>query len=319
MKTLDRNLLAASRRAAIDGLVIENPRSSAAHAAFDLLIEHGLLRDGMGKRCVLLVGPSQSGKSTILESYAAIHNTAEARDRGEIPVLHVTLEANVTRKGLAQNILEAVEEHGLEAGSDRGSETVLLKRVRTCLKACKVKLLILDEFHHLLHSESERLASSVGETIKRLLIKGVCPIVLSGVETARLPLDRNIQLRQRAEPAIELAPLRPQSPEDVDLLAPFLRAFCEGMSEVAGIENAMTLLDLEVVANMITVTGGVLGAVCNLIKGAVVVATVAGRSHLTRDDLDIAAQRYFVDPAPREEKKENPFRRPTAMLQLALE
>ncbi|MDB5433342.1 MAG: hypothetical protein JWP35_4458 [Caulobacter sp.] len=288
------NMSAAARRAAIDDIVIENPRATAAHSVFDYLQEHAGLRASKSKRCVLLTGPTQSGKSTILESYVARHNTADSLASGQVPVLHVTLDANVTRKGLAENILEAIEDFGVATGSESGSETALMRRARHYLRILGVKLLILDEFHHLVHSESNKLASSVGETIKRMLIKGVCPIVLSGIEDAKRPFNANHQLTQRSEPCIELKPLNVEQPADAEFFMKFLAGFLIEVERVTGITNARSLFEGDIPEMISETTSGVLGAACNLIKAGVSVATLAGRNHIAIEDLIVATDQNFV-------------------------
>ncbi len=294
MSSLDNNHVAARIRADLDAIVIENPRASAAHGVFDYLIEHSERYSTGGKRCVLMTGPTQSGKSTIIESYAARLNTPDLREKRQIPVLHVVLEANISRKGLAQNILEALEELGIQAGTSSGSETILLRRVRAYLKAAGVKLLVLDEFQHVVHSDNDRVANSVGETIKRMLIKGVCPIVMCGIRGAERPFKTNSQLAQRAEPAIALSPIEACDPADAEFYMEFLASYLLQVEDVAGIENATSLLNDTTPSMIVEVANGVLGAACNLIKGAVTLAVRDGRYHITGDDLALATDRYFI-------------------------
>lgn len=286
--------LAASRRALADSVVIDNPRARVAHATFDFLVEHGKLRASGSKRAVLLAAPSQTGKSTILNSYAERKNTPAARKQRRIPVLVVTLEANVTRKGLAQNILEAMEEHGYQTGSNSGSETILLQRVRCYLAEARVELLILDEIHHLIHSENQKFAKSVSETIKRMLIKGICPIVLAGTEDARRLPEANSQLMQRCEPPIDLKPLKITNPKDAELFMCFLRDYIAELEKVGAVRGTPELGSDEIAARILEVSQGVLGAACNLIKDAIHLATLAGRDVITHEDLSIATDRSFV-------------------------
>jgi len=286
--------LAAHRRAILDEIVIDHPAKARAHEQFDFVVEHARHREGAGKLCVPLIGPSQSGKSTIVESYMKQKNTPDDVANRKIHVLHVTLEANVTRKGLAQNILESFEDHGFETGFNRGSETALLARVRKYLNYAEVKLLVLDEFHHLVNSENQRVADSVGETIKRLLIKGVCPIVLSGVgDAARRPL-KNVQLQQRAMPTIDLRPYSLLDQNDVVEYSRFLMLYLRQFEEKGIVSNATAIVQGDVPSCIVEVTNGVLGATCNLLKEAVRIMTYNGRNHFERCDLADAADLNFV-------------------------
>ena len=288
------HLAAARLRAKLDAVLVDNLRVRHAHAVFDFLVEHGRAQAGGPTRCVLLTGPSQSGKSTILKPYAAARNTPQALDAGRIPVLLVDLKPAITTKGLAQNILDAMARHGFTTGSLNGSESVLLSRVDKLLGAAGVELLILDEFHHIQNIESRKTAWLVAETIKLFLIEGKCPVVLSGIETAKAPFLKNRQLSQRAEPPIELHPLKVTSREDRVLFAEFLKAYVAEVERLSDLANLVRLLDAATAACIHEVSGGVLGAACNLIKAAVCTAVADGRDHLAASDFERAADRYFV-------------------------
>ena len=287
-------LEAARVRSQLDAIVIDNPRARQAHQVFDFLIAHGEHQGSAPKRCVLLSGPSQSGKSTILKPYVERQNTPERLEAGEIPVLFVDLKPAITTKGLAQGILEAIARHGFTTGSLVGSETVLLTRVDRLLEAAKVKLLIIDEFHHIQNIESRKIAWLVAETIKLFLIQGKCPIVLSGIETARTPFLENRQLAQRAEPPIELHKLAAESREDRRLFAEFVKGFMVEAERITRFTNMARLLDAECAAHLHEISHGVLGAAVNLIKAAIQLAVEDGRDHLAHPDLCVAGDRYFV-------------------------
>lgn len=220
MTRRDLSRLAASRRAAMDAIFIPTPRTAEAHEQFHFLMDHAAEGSG-SKLCVLLVAPSQSGKSRVIETFAEQMNTAEKLAQRHIPVLHVTLHAEVTRKGLAQDILIALQRFGYETGAMKGSEPEMWERVYRYLRAAGVKLLVLDEIHHV-KSTTAAMARSVGECIKHALLEGPCPIVLSGIYTAELPFKANEQLQQRAIPSIDLRRFRSNIPSDLDLFIEFL-------------------------------------------------------------------------------------------------
>ena len=285
---------AAHVRSQLDAIVVDNPRARQAHDVFDFLVAHGEHQGLAPKRCVLLSGPSQSGKSTILKPYVERRNTPERLDAGEIPVLFVDLKPAITTKGLCQCILEAIGRHGYTTGSLISSESVLLSRVDRLLSAARVKLLIIDEFHHIQNIESRKTAWLVAETIKLFLIQGRCPIVMSGIETARTPFLENRQLSQRAEPTIELHRLSAANREDRQLFAEVLRSFVASAEPIAGLSNLRRLFDAETAACVHEISQGVMGAALNLIKAAIQLTVEAGRGHLTGDDLGLAGDRYFV-------------------------
>lgn len=233
---------AARRIARADALTIGNPRAERAHQTFDMMRAQREQGSDRGLRGFLIVGPTQSGKSKILRTYQERANTAEALEAGRIPVLMVTLTANQTRKGLAQDILRAFEPFGYLAPWKSGSETVLLDRVRAYMQARQVELLILDEFQHLVHSERQEVNISVSETIKWLLIESIVPVVMSGIQDAWRPVRANAQLAHRCEAPLELNPLDPANEADRGLFASFLSSYLYELERGSIAENATHLL-----------------------------------------------------------------------------
>jgi Cdc6-like AAA superfamily ATPase len=279
-------LSTAARRAAMDGIVIESPRVRLAHEKFDSLVEHAALSEE--RRCIALLAPSQSGKTTIINSYVRRLNTIDALDAGEIPALKVTLQANITRRQFAQDILFAFERHGYNAMIETGTEAQLLRRAVNYLQDRKVRILFLDEFHHLVHSDNRKVVMSVSETVKHLLITGSCPIVVAGLHDARKPFDANRQLAHRAEAHLELLPLDPMSPKDRQMFRNFLSDYLEKADQLAVAEGLPNLLRDDVPACIWEVSRGVLGAACNLIKAAVQVAAQRGQGLIEREHLVVA-------------------------------
>lgn len=281
-------------RAAMDAVVVDNPRAEQAHDRFRYLIAHGKAQGEGPKRGQLLVGPSQSGKSTIINTFADAMNTPDRLEAGEIPVLNVILRANISTKGLAQNILEKMAKHGFYTGAYSGSENELSERAYKSLKEAKVELLVLDEIHHLNNIEKQKSAWAVGEMIKLFLIDGCCPVVLSGIETAKTPFLENRQLSQRSEAALELQKLDIGRADDRTLFAQFMADYLPAVQKASGVGRLVTLLDRETITSLHKVTDGVLGAACNLIKAAAVNALLAQRQQLEAEDLARAVEDGFI-------------------------
>jgi hypothetical protein len=303
----DRNSFAGCVRSQLDNIVVDYPRTHEAHGVFDRLRTHALRQGTKPKRCVQMIGPSHAGKTTIMDTYVAIHNTPEALEQRKIPIFHVKPDANLTRKGMTENILETFEDYGFKAPPMSGSETTLLRRMRTNLKASRVQLLVIDDFHHVVHSDTKHVNYSVSETIKGLLIKGVCPIVMVGVEEAREPLLLNPQLALRAEPTIELSALDIDNSEDKRLIMKFMAAYLTKIETLGVIRNVKTAYEKNTLTMIFKATDGIIGRACNLIKDAITIAIKDGRDHLTVDDLALATDLIFIAMGLTG-SKENPFR-----------
>lgn len=302
----DRVEAAGLRVAAADKIIIPNQRAQAAHQRFDFMRARARNPSYRGASGCLLVGPTQSGKSTVLQTYRDRLNAPERLEKGRIPALMVTLTAHQTRKGLAQDILRAIDGFGYATLWWRGTEAVLLDRVQTYVRKLGVEILMLDEFHHLVDSDRDTVAKSVAETVKWLLIEAVAPVVMSGVEAARRPLLANPQLAARCEPAIELTPLDPEKTDDRRLFRDFISDYLDEFEALGLARHATSLLRQPDVPDCIHESaGGVLGEACNLLKQALALAVLNGRAEIVREDLEEAQEsrrRAFDPPRP------NPFR-----------
>jgi hypothetical protein len=294
----DFHSLAARKRAAADQIVVENDRAELVRERVRYLVEHARHNNGGCALGTLIVGPRQTGKSTILRTISSELNRPEAIDAGELPALFVTLDEQVTRKQLAQNIASALEDHGFNAGPfDRKregrTEAEVFRRLRIQLSALKCKLLILDEFHQIKNVDSQKVAFSVGEAIKRFLIAGVCPVVMSGLEDAREPFTTNEQLAKRCLDEIYFKPLQVQEAADAELFIAFLKSYLAELQARGILNNTRDLLAGSVSGGIFLVTEGVLGDACNLIKYAMDECTLSGRDRVSLADLSLATKKYF--------------------------
>jgi hypothetical protein len=294
----NNNALAARRRAAADAIVVDNERTQLVRDRVRYMIEHANNKLGGTTLGQVVVGLPQSGKTTILRSIANELNTSAAQAAGQLPALLVTLDEEVTRKQLAQNILEALEDHGFLSGPTQRrregkTETELLRKVRLHLRAIRCRILMLDEFHQIRHRDSKRVAYSVGESIKRMLNAGICPVLVCGLQEARLPFDANPQLSKRSLEPITLEKLNALHSQDAELFMCFLEDYLTEL-EVRGIVRCATdLLAGTVPAGILLVTDGVLGDACNFIKHAIDEATWAGRDRIARVDLSTVVKKHF--------------------------
>lgn len=286
---------AARRVAAADQILVEHPRVCEANETFDRMRAYAAQRTGRGTTGFLMVAPPQTGKSTIIHAYSGKLNTEEALAEGRIPAMVVTLQANQTRKGLAQDILKGFEKHGLETGWKSGTEATLLDRAQTYIRKRQTEIVFLDEFHHLVHSDNKSVATSVAETIKWLLIEAVVPVVMSGIEDAWKPIRANTQLAMRCEKPLEMKRLDVMDAADRKLFAGFLTRYLVEFETRKIAPNATSLLKFPGVPDMIQeVSGGVLGRACNLIKEALFLAVLDGREEIDPSDLAVATERKFV-------------------------
>jgi len=145
------------------------------------------------------------------------------------------------------------------------------------------------------HSDNKSVAASVAETIKWLLIEAVVPVVMSGIEDAWKPIRANSQLAMRCEKPLEMKKLDVRDATDRKLFGGFLARYLVEFEKRKIASNATRLLQLPGIPDMIQeVSGGVLGRACNLLKEALFLAVLDGRSEIDPGDLAVATERKFV-------------------------
>lgn len=251
-------------------IFIENPRVQQAHNVMERLCQRSLNDAVIEKSCAALIGPSQSGKTSTIRSFVERKNTLEAIKDHQIPVLHLVIGSNITRKGFLQEALIAMEDYDIATLPKSGTESILLHRFCVALRALNVQLLVVDECHHIKRGSDGRYAYDVGEMLKSILLRGACSILLAGVgEDAEAPFRHNEQLALRALRRLDFSPLRASVPEDHELFQNFVVDMLMEMSDRGLINNAEALATRENLYALHQASSGVVGRVCRLFRLAV--------------------------------------------------
>jgi hypothetical protein len=306
--------LAEERVAKMMKIVVAHPRLLEAHASMDMMVAHAKHSVGSDKQCMPLIAPSNSGKSTILKSYVTKKNTPEALAEGRIPALHVTLKASVSKKGIVQDILYKLEKFGgHDTNPETGNEGVLIERTLKYLEHASVEILILDEFHHVVLSETEKKANAVGEVVKGMLIEGPCPIVLAGTEKAWQPFKTNEQLVRRAIPPVLLEKLSIARKEDRTVFGKFMGQYFTSMEEQGVATNAKSLILGDVPVELMEASSGIFGTGCKILVESVRIMTRDGRHELFPEDLARATDSLVLSGVC----GSNPFRSGARGMQVA--
>lgn len=306
MRNLDREEVAADLVSKMETIVVEHPQMVEAEARIDSMILHARRNPERDKQCMPLIAPSGCGKSTILKNKVNKLNSRKGVPEGHIPALYVTLKPTVGRKSLSQDILYELERvSGRATHPDQGNENVLLERTRNYLKEiAHCELLIVDEFHHVLNSETDKTKELVGEKLKWLLVTGPCPIVVAGTEKAEAPFRANTQLLRRAVPGIALSPLDKSCKTDRDWFYKFFGRYLKSMEELGIAANAPSFVHGPTLSYLLDASGGVVGIGCKILAYAIREMALAGRCDLLEDDFSNACDFLVLGASVRS----NPFK-----------
>ncbi|MEP3145550.1 TniB family NTP-binding protein [Qipengyuania citrea] len=221
---------------------------------------------------MLVVGPSNNGKSTIAEKFQRQHprRVSEERDRHIFPVLSVQMMPDVTAPRLYAQLLDALGSPlGNIRKTDRRNALTL-----NLMRACGVRLLVIDELHNLLCGSSSRQREILG-LIRYLGNELRIPIVALGTKDAWLALRLDDQLENRFQPL--LLSKWGDDAETGRLLASFETVI--PLRERSG-------LGLPALRRVIVERSeGLIGEMHQLLSSAAAHALAEGRERIEREDL----------------------------------
>jgi len=234
-------------------------------------------------QCIILEGCPGAGKSTLVKSYAAACSRHETPSGTKVPVFYVETPSPATVKGMAARLLQALGDPAASYGTLWSMNARLVHFIQTC----EVQMIILDDFHHLIDTETNRVLGKVSDWLKVLIKEAQIPFLVVGVEgTARRILDANAQLSRLFAIRETLHPFRWDSgqPETIQEFMMFV-TFAE---QLIGVQLTTDLPREELLYRMYYATEGVVGNVMNLLRYAVALAPQQEAETLTLEVLTAA-------------------------------
>ena len=266
---------------------IAHDRAQAALARLD-----ALLRDGPGQirpPNILLAGPTNNGKSWIIERFVRSHATPGGEDAECLPVVAMQMptEPMVTRfyAALLAHLGAPVPRGGPSARKPEMEQLAL--RV---LRGVGARVLVIDELHNMLAGTR----TTRGEFLNLLRWLGNelrLPLVGVGTRDAWLAIRTDPQLENRFEPFV-LPPWRP-GPDAARLL--------QGFATLLPLRRPFDLRGAELVRGVIARTGGTIGEVAALLRAGAEAAIQGGEECITPGVLARAA---YLGPAERRQSVE---------------
>jgi type II secretory pathway predicted ATPase ExeA len=222
---------------------------------------------------LLLVGPTNNGKSMIIEKFRRTHAPISHPDREEIPVLVAQMpsEPSVTR--FYTSLLAAL---GAPLRA-RYRIAELEQLVLHLLRETSVRMLVIDELHNILGGRSDarreflNLLRYLGNELR-------IPLVGAGTRDAYLAIRADDQLENRFAPLI----LPRWKPDDdaCSLLASFAASF--------PLQRPSTIASTEMCEYLLTRSEGTIGELASLLADAAVAAIESGEEAINRRTLLLA-------------------------------
>lgn len=281
-----------------DGRIIYHPRFQELHTRItDCLaatVEYG------EPECLCLMGSTGVGKTTLVRSYVAAFPRRETERGTRSPVLYLETPHPITVKGMTSALLDALG----DPLAFKGTQPEMNARLQNFLADCGVRLVILDDFHHLIDKQTNRILRDVSEWLKVLIKNTGIVYLVVGIEgEVERILNANKQL-SRLFVREYLLPFRwqldePESITDFARLMSYVQTVLEVKLTTA--EPWPVLL-----FRIHLATGGVMSNIMNLFRQAV---RIQQRQGLVGQplSLDVLADAYSQRLQPHV-GVDNPFR-----------
>lgn len=242
-------------------------------------------REPMG---ALLTGEGGVGKTTvcraILRTYHSYESVEPDRIVRVVPAYFASIPAPSTIKTTSTSLLRGLG----DPAPNRGSAMTATMRLVTLLKRCKTKLILLDEFQHLLLKGQQRTEKHVCEWIKALVNDSGVMICLIGVPDCEDLIKNDEQLGRRFAMRFRLTRLSVGDINSPGPLMTFLRVLSSRCKDLVSLESFLEFDSFSDVLRVHIATYGNPGQIVLLFKHAMLNALSCDREDVRREDFAAA-------------------------------
>lgn len=253
-------------------------------------------------QCMLLVGPTGAGKTTLAAYYAKKYPAIFTETVTLRPVVMATTPSTANVHNVIMTLLEALGDPGATKGTIGAKERRLIKHFK---ETCKVELLILDELQHFVDRENQKILHNASNWLKTFVKETRVSCALIGLQNdAEEVVNSNPQLARLFGDPYVLAPFewdetRPNETKEV------FRNFLRELEKLLPLKEQSHLDYYEIALRCFAASGGIMSYQMALIRAATRLALERKQEHL---DLNVLSQAFTERLAPKRRGISDPFR-----------
>ena len=258
-------------------------------------------------RSMSLTGATGSGKSTIIDQYMLKHEAYETAKETSIPIFKSIIQPNTNIRDFVISVLKSliasvsgIREDDVDDEFLKGDLGSVRKRLYKYIAQAEVKIIILDEFQHLISSKDKKVLNHIADTIKTLINETKVPVVLVGTTKANAVFAENPELARRLSEKINLTPF---SISDSSSMTIF-RKFLAEVDKLLPFESFSRLATKEMSVRMYAASNGFIDDMMRLIHDAGYTAIHDGAESIGIQHL---AQAFDNNPGQNQTAPGNPF------------
>jgi hypothetical protein len=256
------------------------------------------------RRGLIVTGAAGTGKTTAITQLGRAHELARRlrlpADATRLPVVYVTVPPAATPRMLA---VEFARFLGLPITA-RSNITDVTDAVCGVLSSCGCELVIVDEIHNL--NLATRSGAEVSDQLKYFSERLPATFVYAGIDVERVGLfagTRGAQIASRFASITTTAFANGAAAQRRDWQA--LISTIEQTLRLRGHQPGSLVALADYLHQR---TGGMIGSLSHLIRGAAIDAIISGQEKITRDSLDVvhldhAAEHHHAATAPKTSRR----------------
>lgn len=295
-----------NRKEHVKKIIIDHPNYKAI---YERIKETHLLSVGSTQPDgVFLSGLTGVGKSTLLIDYAESYPRKRIKGSTIVPILYFKVPVGATPKSVASQALYDLGDPNFE----KGTLVQMTARLLNFVRACKVEMIIIDEFQHLIDRETSNILKNASDWVKTFMEEAGIPVVICGMPESKKIFEWSSQIDRRFCIRHRLEAFNYDSKEaQIEF-----RAFLKGVDKELPFAGTSNLTDPQISEKFYYATNGVPFFIMKILEEAIIWAAKNGSDKLSEIDLQMGYKAVTISQRPH---AKNPFNDPKFNLRDAID